>query len=191
MKLKACSCSCSCFWLPPSMRPQPIWPTKVAGAKEAKKKWKPTHGRQSWRRLCPRWQSLHLEGNIFHTLQQLGVLSFRVSPPFKKKRKPVPQLVPHFAMFAQAGDKLLGVRFVTTKALFIIEPFGTHTHRVGHVGQICLNSCFNSYQERGTKEGENSTKIAVKALFWRSVDSACILCSSFSKNISPGKKWLC
>lgn len=31
-------------------------------------------------------------------------------------------------MFAQAGDKLLGVRFVTTKALFIIEPFGTHTH---------------------------------------------------------------
>lgn len=28
---------------------------------------------------------LHLQGNIFHTLQQLGVLSFRVSPPLKKK----------------------------------------------------------------------------------------------------------
>lgn len=101
---------------------------KSCRRERGKKKWKPTHGRQSWRRLCPRWQSLHLEGNIFHTLHQLGVLSFRVSPPFKKKRKPVPQLVPHFAMFAQAGDKLLGVRFVTTKALFIIEPFGTHTH---------------------------------------------------------------
>lgn len=50
------------------------------------------------------------------------------SPIKKEKKKPVPQLVPHFAMFAQAGDKLLGVRFVTTKALFIIEPFGTHTH---------------------------------------------------------------
>lgn len=70
--------------------------------------------------FMPQMTEFAPRGQHFSHITAAWRAEFSCFPPIQK---PVPQLVAHFAMFA----KLLGVRFVTTKALFIIEPFGTHT----------------------------------------------------------------